>query len=382
MSDKPRLLIIETVSTIGGGERAVLNLFPDLLGEYSVTFAIPAPGELSQELARRGLSYLLLPSGDSYTRLRKSMKDTAHIVLNLPTRVQALVRLIRSLQPSLVLLNCAPSFHWGTLACWATKRPVVWYSHNTLQDQKARSALKLLARLSCVKTVISPSLQAATQFGSVEKSKIVRSGVDADAFRPSTHRRLEVRSQIGTPKEQFVFAVVGEVAPYKGQLAILAAAKEIAPSQDFELWVVGNSRSRNESYCEELRRQAGEHSFVRLLGYRSDVTSILAAVDCLVIASQAETGPLVLLEALASGVPVISTPVGIASELLNDGACGYLYPAGDRVALASAMRKISGNPDSNQMGAVGRVRVSKDYSLESHKSEVMKALDAAMHMNS
>ena len=104
--------------------------------------------------------------------------------------------------------------------------------------------------------------------------------------------------------------------------------------------------AESQAYAVELREQgktlAGRVIFA---GYRADMPAVLNALDVLVVASRTETAPMVLLEALACGVPVVSTPVGRAPELLADGTAGRLFPIGDSHALAKILLPLLDSPE-------------------------------------
>ena len=112
--------------------------------------------------------------------------------------------------------------------------------------------------------------------------------------------------------------------------------------------VVGAPRpgAESQAYAEALSQQAkAVAGRVIFAGYRADMHAVLNALDVLVVASSTETGPLVLLEALACGVPVVSTPVGQAPELLADGTAGLLYPIADSQALAKILLQLLDSPE-------------------------------------
>ena len=98
---------------------------------------------------------------------------------------------------------------------------------------------------------------------------------------------------------------------------------------------------------------------VSLVGARPDAVDLLAAADVVVVASSWESGPLVLAEAMTLGRPVVTTPVGFATDLVDDGVTGRLVPVGDAAALAGALTAVLSDPGSAaRMGAAGAGRVA------------------------
>jgi glycosyltransferase involved in cell wall biosynthesis len=104
---------------------------------------------------------------------------------------------------------------------------------------------------------------------------------------------------------------------------------------------------------------------VRLVGHRSDVERILAALDLFVLSSRSEGLSNTVLEAMASGKPVIATRVGGADEMVVDGETGLLVPAGDAASLTTAMSRLVTDPQLRQtMGSAARRRASTEFNLE------------------
>jgi len=144
-----------------------------------------------------------------------------------------------------------------------------------------------------------------------------------------------MRRKLGIPDNAHVVGMVGDLIPLKGQHTLLEAA-ELVPG---DTWYVIGGAARpddleSQNYASRLYRMAGDR--VLFPGRSEDLPALLNVFDLLVVASERETGPLVLLEALACGVPVISTPVGRAPELLTAEA---LYAVGDAQALAAKIEE-------------------------------------------
>jgi glycosyltransferase involved in cell wall biosynthesis len=108
---------------------------------------------------------------------------------------------------------------------------------------------------------------------------------------------------------------------------------------------------------QNLVRQRGLEPFVRFLGLRTDVGRLLQAGDLVLLSSISEGIPLTLIEAMAAGLPVVSTNVGGVGEVVEDGRTGLLAPAGDDAALAEKILRLADSPElRRQMGQFGRKR--------------------------
>ncbi|MGI9616402.1 MAG: glycosyltransferase family 4 protein [Acidimicrobiales bacterium] len=186
-----------------------------------------------------------------------------------------------------------------------------------------------------------------------DRLHIVHCGVHPNAYTPVTHEG-------GGRRVLFV----GRLADLKGVTVLLAALQRVKKERpDVELTIVGDGpdRARFEDVAEDLD-VADRVSFV---GYRSqaEVADHLAETDVFVLPSFAEGVPVTLMEAMASGVPVVATRVGGVAELVDDGTNGSLVEAGDAVSLADAILALLNDPSTrNRFGEAGRATVVSDFS--------------------
>lgn len=157
---------------------------------------------------------------------------------------------------------------------------------------------------------------------------------------------------------------VGRLTAVKGLRVLLKAFTAAHAEQpDLTLTLVGDGDDR--AYLEKHAAPMG--SAVRFLGYQSQqgVADALAAADALVLPSFAEGLPVVLMEALAAGKPVICTQVAGVSELVENGVSGFIVPPGDAETLAARIRDLARDPErSHQMGAQGREKVRAEFNIQ------------------
>jgi colanic acid/amylovoran biosynthesis glycosyltransferase len=184
-----------------------------------------------------------------------------------------------------------------------------------------------------------------------EKLHVVHCGVD--------ERFLERRPSNVPDNRRLV--CVGRLCEQKGHGVLIAAAAQLASEGvEFELVLVGDGPLRSEIESSLTRHSLAEK--VRITGWMSgpEVASELAAARALVLPSFAEGLPVVIMEALAMGRPVISTYVAGIPELVEPGVCGWLVPAGAMGALCDSMRAALETPVAQltQMGRMGAMRVS------------------------
>lgn len=195
------------------------------------------------------------------------------------------------------------------------------------------------------------------------KLKIVHCGVaperyDADPATPG--------------KASLHLAFVGRLVPIKGLRILLDAIgviRERVP--DLRLTLVGDGEDR--SHLEAMAAPYGDA--VRFTGYldQENVAAILRESDALVLPSFAEGVPVVLMEAMASGKPVVATQVGGVSELVEDGVSGFVVPPGDPESLAGAIITLADPKIRTRMGAAGRAKVTTEFDIR-HEAARIAAL--------
>jgi glycosyltransferase involved in cell wall biosynthesis len=197
-----------------------------------------------------------------------------------------------------------------------------------------------------------------------ELLRVIPNGVNVDEFGNARDGGREaLRSSLGLARE-FVWLAVGrfEVAKdYPTMLRAFAGVRERHP--EAVLLLVGRGSLQRET--EALTRTLGLDGGVRFLGVRRDVPRLMGLADAYLMSSAWEGMPMVLLEAAATGLPIVTTSVGGNREVVENEETGFLVPPGDPDALGSAMLRVMDLSESDRraMGARGRERVRSRYGL-------------------
>jgi sugar transferase (PEP-CTERM/EpsH1 system associated) len=196
------------------------------------------------------------------------------------------------------------------------------------------------------------------------KIATIYNGVDTGRYAPLDGRqRAALRSRLGFSEDHILIGSVGTLYWIKDPETLLTAAAEVLrrSSQAIFLWV-GDGQLR-ESLRHRAERMGLSHR-VRYLGRRDDVADILAALDIFVLPSIAEGLSYSILEAMATGLPVVTTRVGGNPELVRDGREGLLISPRQPQQLAEALVILADRPQLRRhMGASGRRRVEERFSL-------------------
>jgi len=175
------------------------------------------------------------------------------------------------------------------------------------------------------------------------KIRVIRNGVDLARFSDAPDRS-RIRRELGLPPGTPLVGVISRLTRLKGLEHLLEAAAILKPSHpDARFLIVGETAPHDTGYLDVLKRLAGERGVadrVIFTGIRSDVPSLLSAVDVSVMPSLNEALSNVLLESMAAGAPTVATRVGGTPEALVNDVTGLLVEPGDSKALAAAIGRL------------------------------------------
>ncbi|MDE2027686.1 MAG: glycosyltransferase [Candidatus Omnitrophica bacterium] len=194
-------------------------------------------------------------------------------------------------------------------------------------------------------------------------------------FDSNAQPESSLRKQLGLVNARLI-GIVGRLSPEKDHLTLFKAIKNIvSDSKDVCLFVVGDGDQRSclEQYCVQHRLSDNIH----FLGFRNDIPLILRSLDVFALSSLTEGVPLTILEAMASGVPVVATNVGGNSEIIENNVTGLLVPAGDPNAVEQALRRLLNDRDlAGRLGKLAHERVCERYSLNTMIEKYMEVYNS------
>lgn len=228
-----------------------------------------------------------------------------------------------------------------------------------------------LRRLNRIIVVSNDSKKVMVGSGvPAEKIRVVYGAVDVDRFRPLPELRQSVRDELGIPPEAAVSVVAANLVRQKGHADYLAMAAELHPEFPDLYHVFAGSGDQTE--LRELAANLGVADRVVFAGFRGDMERVYAAADLSVVASFAGEGVSgVLREAMACGVPVITTDVGGNAELVRYDEWGQVTPRRDPPALAVAVRRCLREPDQIKEWADMAARaVRENYSTQARADNI------------
>ena len=199
-----------------------------------------------------------------------------------------------------------------------------------------------------------------------EKIDVILNCVDLSVFQPASIKGNK-RS------EAFVVGIVGRIEPFKQQKAFVEIAAEVvARYQNVRFDIIGAALDTPEHrvYLHEVRQLIAERQLNEVIwfaGHRTDMPEALQEIDLLVTLSAGS----VIAEAMASGKPVIGTPIGSTAEMIVHGVTGYVMPLDPSLVIANQIIELATAPDlCAQMGTAGRKRAETAFSIETHIQKV------------
>lgn len=313
------------------------------------------------------------PRNEPLAEAARDLGVEVHGVPRMPPRrrgirgVGRFVRLLRSERPA--ILHVALS--WPLAAKMAllfgvplARVPGVVTTAHLWLDVEPTSRVLVQQRLIAanVDRLIAVSEHTARQFREqlrwpADKIEVIPNGVDTRALRRD--RSPELRRELTGPEDRPVLLCPARLDPQKGHAHLLAALPRL-PEVILALAGTGELQPTLEVQASEL----GVRDRVRFLGLRFDVPELMAASDIVVLPSLFEGLPIVPLEAMAAGRPVVATRIGGTDEAILDGETGLLVPPEDPPALAAAIRFLLEEPQrSARMGEHGRLHVARRFDL-------------------
>ena len=339
---KPRLLMLITLSELGGAQTAVALLLPGLVGQFEVTLAARGSGPLRDAAEAAGVRYVEL------RHVRRAI-DPWHDTLALVE----LIRLCRKVRPQIVHVHSSKMGVLGRLAAWLAGVPVrILTVHGwsfAAYNGLARSLFLRIERLMRpLTTTVVCVAEATRQEGLAartcdpQRTVVIHNAVAVRSFRP-TSRRGGTVEVVGVGR----FAYPKDFTTLLDALTLVAAPCHVRLAGDGPaLPAVAAALTRN-----------GLSHRVELLGARDDIPDLLARSDVFVLSSRSEGFPVSVLEAMAAGLPVVATDVGGVGEAVEDGETGFLVPAADSEALARALERLLVDGElRRRLGAAGRAR--------------------------
>jgi len=344
-----RVLVVTGNAIVGGMESAVLRLAERLPGPAFELFALcPFESTFTAALRACGVPVSIAPIGDKLRWhaiqhaagfVRERAIDVIHAYLPAAHAVAALAG-------SVTHTPVLATIHAMHLAMWDLEAHRLGGTHLCFVSEAARAHALAVG--------VRPS-----------RMTVIRNGIDAETFRPRTGARRE---------DSLVVGYVGRLSPEKHPaLFVRVAARLRAQAAPARFVVIGDGPLRGE--LEALADSLRIRGAITFAGECTDMPVRYRDLDLLLLTSWHEGTPLAVLEAMASGVPVVATDVGGVAELIVSGSTGCLAPPGDEVRLAELALALLRDRDAlHRCGCAAREHVRAHFSIDAQLRETASLL--------
>ncbi len=343
------LYLSNTGSTIGGCENRLIGLARNLdKNLYNPMVVCPHEGEFSAKLEKAGIPVYV-------SHMPKWRRATSY-----PLRRLAAMSLARLASAHHVDLIHTSNL-WSNYYAWQAGRildiPIVSHVRDILKPERIHKYLfhkfhKVIA--------ISERTKKPLVLGGIpsEKVEVIYNGVDLPRFSLDSRNNDILRQEY--PLREHLVGLIGRIEPFKRQKEFIHVIAEVLRArQDVSFLIIGDTAENQSGYFREVQKTIEEYDIghhVVFTDYRRDMPEVLASLDILVTLSAGG----VVMEAMASSIPVIGTDLGSASEMIDDGVTGFLLPQDDVHAVSEAIIRLLGSKSTrDEMGKAGRKRAEK-----------------------
>jgi glycosyltransferase involved in cell wall biosynthesis len=320
---------------------------------FDPVFVFSKPGPLADDMAARGFGV-------------HQVKRQGLLRLGMIRHVQAIIR-----QNGIAIAHvnsAVPFSKYVALAARLSGVPVIWHIREPVEDKRMARQRRWILWLA--NKIVVLTKQQAEFFHPSTMTQRVFNGVDCSRFSVVSGEGA-LRATLGYSEDDMVFVQIGSIELNKGQYrSILALESVLGSFPTVKLMIVGSSidlteRCRIDEYLISRPALKAAISFV---GERGDIPEILAASDCLLLPSLRESFPRTLMEAMASGRPVIAARSGAIEDMVVPPEEGLLVSPNDVKALSDAMQKMAevGRSGMREMGLQARTAAMTRFDLDTH----------------
>lgn len=368
-----KVLFYNHTGQVSGAERVLLLILARLnRARFELTLLCPSTGQLQKEA--RTLNVPCANVDQLNARFTWKLAALIRYFSSFVATMSQVRARVREQRPELIHANSVRAGLVISAATLGLGIPIVWHVHDLLPQHPLSTGIRLFTLLLPPVRIVVVANAAAERF----KGKLLRQfpkrvefAIVYNAVEPtklnSSTTSGSVRKELRLRNSDRLIGIVGNLSPVKGQLELIRAfAKARQRIPNLALLLVGSALfNRGDGYQKvlsaEVRALRLDHC-VRFLGQRNDVPAIMGLLDLLVMNSRSEAFPLVALEGMAAGVPVLATAVGGLPELVTHEKSGWLVPFGDEEKLIDGISSLLERRDlSAQLALHARQHVTRNF---------------------
>lgn len=376
-----KILFYNHTGKVSGAERLLLMILAKIDRErFDPTVVCPEQSSLSHLVSDLGVPVKTVSGLEA--RFTWRVDQFARYLQSFLQVIRELRARVKTIQPDLIQANSIRAGLVATAATIGLGTRVVWHLHDMLPRHPLSSLIRLFALLSSRTRMIAVSEAVGRNFSgrlprAVRKRiEVVLNAIDLDSFKLDATAKPRIRRELQVGPAALLFGIVGLITPRKGQLELVRAFGQALIGIPEAILILAGAPlfNRDHEYLEAIERtvdELGIRNKVRILGARTDIGAIMQSLDVLVVNSKVEPFGLVILEAMASGTPVIATAVDGIPEIVEHDRNGWLVRSGDERLLTQAIIHLGREVELRvRLAEHGKQHVVANFSVDRYMTEL------------
>lgn len=294
-------------------------------------------------------------------------------------KIPGLIKLFRKEKPHIVHTHLWTGNYWVAAAARLSSVPIIvetvhdvfhhtrmgLFLHRIMRPPYSRSIKASVCVSHSVKNYLERYYKQSSN-----STTVIYNGIEKPVKKTNATKN-NIKSEIGLTQDTPVLLTIANLIPVKKGYEVYLDSLRILSKKgkdNFHALIVGDVRNEYPGFLDHLQSKVKEFEIenkVTFLGYRSDVHEILSSSDIFVMPSIYEGGPIVVLEAMRAGIPVVATRTGAVPEYIDDSESGLIVEPGNSKALASAIERILQKPETwTSMGRKGMEQFENYYTID------------------
>jgi len=370
MAFRRKVMILTATLLYGGVERLVVNTAKWLLRRgnyYPVVLNLTGKGHFESEMKKHGIEYCSINQENLRRNVIKNLKEVRTI--------------IQDYHPDLIHTHQFASDFYGSLASLDLNIPVVCHIHNPRMESPSRKVTRYVLSkwlLSAFIAVVDEKAEDLKKFLPAVKDRVyvLYNAIDPESLQlPAGYSRTSYRYRFSIPENALVVGACGRLSWEKGyDLLVKAFHMILQYVPECYLLIAGDGPERSK--LEELAAALGVADRVIFAGYRSDVSAVMSTFDVFVISSYTEAFPIVALEAMWAGLPVVMTNTVSAKDVLSSAS---LIVSPSAPSLAEGIIYLLANPEARKrLAAKGKALVETQFTMGTYVEKLEAIYDMVL----
>lgn len=361
-----RIIFLNSCPVWGGGEKwtfttaKILNEDP----EFDIYIATGQETELFKRAKEAGIK-------------TEEVKIKSGITVLNPFKVKNFVDFLHENKIDIMFLNMSQDLKFGGITGKLAGLEKIIYRRGSAIPIKDRFYNKYLLN-KCVTDIIANSkstketiLRNTSHWLNEDKIELIYNGIDLAKIDQGLKNPVDIRKEFNIAADKIIIGNIGRLSYQKGHEFLIEAVELLKEKRtDFVVLIIGDGE--REAEVKELVNKKDLNQYIIFTGFRDDVYNILPELDFLIHTARWEGFGFVIAEAMAAGLPVVSTDVSNISEIIVDGETGYLAEAGNPEDISKKIIRIINleKPFYMKMGRKGRSYIKNNFTMDKKIKEL------------